>query len=134
MTITTFNRNNVAQLQNEVKAAIALIAERHGIKIEMGRGSFSANAFTLKVEGAVVTSDGTAMTREAEAFRQLASLYGLRPEDLGRSIPFQGGTANIIGLKSRASRMPIVLQDENGKTWKTSAENVQFLLSRANAA
>jgi hypothetical protein len=127
--INTFTRVTVERLQNEVRRALAPIAEAHGIRLEMGRGSFSANAFTLKVEGAVVAADGTAVTREAEAFLRCAEVYGLKPEDLGRSILFRGGTAKIVGLNSRASKMPILVEDSAGKRWKIGAENARLRLS-----
>jgi hypothetical protein len=104
-----FDKTNCRLLAEEIERALEPVAERHGIVIQRGRGSFSPTNYTLKVECSV-RLHGETVTREAEAFKRYAEHYGFKPEDLGKIISHGGRQFRIIGLKPLSRRFPILAE------------------------
>ena len=123
MTIRTVDRATCQRLGAEIEAAIDPILERHGFK----RGKTSrayGEYFQIKVQATPVGAD----TPEASNWKQLASLYGLPEDALGKEISLGGQTMKIVGLNTRARRTPVMLEASNGKSYKAPAESVQRAL------
>jgi hypothetical protein len=104
-----FDRTNCRLLAEEIERALQPVAEKHGIVIRSGRGSFSPTNYTLKVECSV-RLNGETVTREAEAFKRYAEHYGLKPEDLGKIISHGGRQFRIVGLKPNSRRFPVLAE------------------------
>ena len=104
-------RENIRTLKREVEEALQPLADKHGISITMGRGSFNATNATLKVEVATKDEDGVSVSREAEQWTHFAPRYGIAPDAVGKTV--RGGldqTFTIIGWNSRAKRYPVIAQ------------------------
>jgi hypothetical protein len=99
-----------------------LAAER-GMRLMPQRGTFSATTYLFKVEFAEIGEDGIVETGEAQAFRLMASLYGLQPEWLGREFLHGGRTFKVTGLNAKAKRMPVTAESE-GREYKFAAPAV----------
>lgn len=111
------------QIRDELNKVLPDIGKKLGISLKMGNGSYTHSTATLKVEAAVLTPDGEAQTKEAIAFKQFATSYGLKPTDLGREFSTMTGTYKIVGLATRSWKMPI-LATQNGKMYKFPADVV----------
>jgi hypothetical protein len=131
MTITKFDRSNLAILQADIEAALKAVGEKHGVKIGAGSGKFSATNFSLKVECFVAgagTGDDDASVRLdkfAEAFKRYQPLYF---SDLTMEAVYQIGTAKykIVGYNSRAREYPFLLKDQaSGKVFKFPEDRVK---------
>lgn len=58
----------------------------------------------------------------AQAFEERATAFGLDPSFLGRVITHEGKEFVVVGLNTRAPKMPVVLQQrEGGHSMKASA-------------
>ncbi len=101
----------------DMKSAIEGILARKGSNI------------CFKVEMAVVTQQGDALTREAENFFHHAPCYGLAREDLGKTFRYGDRNYKIIGMNTRSRNNPIVVSDETGRHFKFSVEMLKKLLS-----
>ena len=88
MAITSFDRVSCRILSKDIEEALQAAASKHGIVAKIGRGTFTGGHFTLKVEFSTVGQDGTVNSKEAEDFKSYATLYDLKPEDLGKAITF----------------------------------------------
>lgn len=106
-----------------VKALEAVAAE-YGVVVEAKGGTYFDSSALIKFEFSDVNESGVAQTREATDFTAYAQHYGLNPEDLGKQ--FVSGTTRytIIGLKRRATKMPILAKRLDGKVYKFSAAGV----------
>lgn len=123
--ITEFTRTNCSPVDADIRAALKAVADKYGIVFAIKGGTFSPNTYSPKIEFAVVAADGAIMNREAEAFKQLAGMYGLKPEHFGAKFRSGGREFTICGLKSRAGRLPILAKEtQSGKTFKFNNEDV----------
>ena len=94
-------------LRIEIDAALALIAEKHGMRIHAGNCSYTPTSCTYKLECAERSEDGIVLDTFAQSFKSYAAEFGLKPEWLGRV--FQSGPTRyqIVGLNLRKS-MPLL--------------------------
>ena len=116
--IKRFDAVVLKKLRPEIDRALEEVGKKHGITIKAMNGSYLDQNASFKVEMAIVLEDGTVMTREASDFKRYASLYELKPEDLGREFKERDKTWKIVGVKP-SSRLAIVCEDvATGKRYK----------------
>lgn len=127
--ITRFDRTTCRLVRERIDAALADLGAELGLDISAGSGSFDAGFYRVKVTCAVKHDDGTVETPEATAFKRLATLYGLKADDLGREFTSRGKTFKVTGLKTRAKKYPVLATDSEGKTYKFPAARVASLLA-----
>lgn len=125
MTISSFSPAVCRDVQARVQAALAPLAKELGLQITAKAGSYSAEAYTFKVECATISSDGKAQTKEALDFKAYAFRYGLSPEDLWTTFERGGETYTIVGCKPRSRKYPILCRTGE-KTYKLPADTVKL--------
>lgn len=130
MEITKIDRETCKMLAGEIDKALAPLAEQLGISIRAGSGTYSSTNYTVKVEVSVKGEDGKEQTREAEAFKKIATLYGFKPEDLGEKFSFNGREYTIFGWVSKSRRFPVATVRDDGKKFKMPHSHVLRLLGR----
>lgn len=118
------------KIREAVEAALAAVQKEHGFKINGTRMTYSADgAFTMKIEGGIVSADGSVVTKEAAAFSQLATVYGFKPEHLGAVFVVMGKSYKIAGIKTRSGRRPVIGTDvSTGKSYVFETAMVQRAL------
>lgn len=106
-------------LGTEIESALQAIAEKYGVQIKRGRGSYTASNFTMKVEVATVGEGGQAQTREYDALVQMLPVLdvGVSVADLGATFthPRAPGPFKIVGYRTRAPKKPFILEVEGGR-------------------
>lgn len=112
----------------DAMAALQAVATKHGLVVKYSGGSYGMSNAALKFEFAEKASNGAVLTREAVDFQQYASVYGLKPDDLGRQFQHNGYTYKIVGLNARAHKMPIQAVRLDGKTFKFPENVVRLSL------
>jgi len=128
-----FDRGTCREIQAEI---VELLKQRYpNLHVEAHGGKFASNGsnFTFPLELAVVGSDGQAETQEVREFKTNARLYGLKPEDLGKTFhsPGSGKRFKITGLKPRNRRYPIMAEELGTKRgYKFAAIVVKQALER----
>lgn len=134
MAITKFTRPTLDLLTADVMHAIAQVAQKHGIDVQKGRGTFGDNNFTMKLEFSVMGDDGKAVTRESADFKRYADAYGLDADDLGKVFRVSGHDYRIVGLSTKAKKYPILADRTNGDgTYKFPADTVKLALSKGSS-
>jgi len=105
-----FNRPTVKKTRDKIQAALDTLSKELGCQIKVGGASFARDGSncTFKLECATVSADGTVETKEVTAFREMASSYGLSPDDLGKAFFNAGEKFTISGLKPKANKYPIL--------------------------
>jgi hypothetical protein len=94
--ITAFDSSNLKTLRADLDAALAVIAEKHGITLEIGRIGFSAGEFRAQMTGKV---EAIAAEQDRSLLVSMASVFGL---DIDRVAQTPQGEARLIGYRSRA--------------------------------
>ena len=128
MKVTGFDKAICKAVGADIEKALNSVAVKYGINIKRGNGKFSGNTLDLKIHCACVKG-GKVMSKEASDFKTMASLYGLKPSDLGRSFTIGSGTFKITGLNTKAHKYPINAS-KNGSGYKFPASSVKLLLDK----
>src|SRR5258708_3742437 len=76
------NRETVADLHARLNESLSRFGLENGMKVVLSAFRFTPYNVTCKVELALKTASGEALTREAEAFFHHAACYGLSPQDI----------------------------------------------------
>jgi hypothetical protein len=130
--ITNFTKPTLNVLRQDINAALTAVAAKHGITLAAGNISFTPTTCTIKVEAAVTNPEtGRAASREEDNFVALAGFYGLAPTDLGRQVSLSGQTYEIVGLKPKAHKRPVLLKSASGRMVVADADLVRRLLATA---
>ena len=108
-TITSFDRATCRKVGERVEEVLEELGKELGLNFSYKGGSYADNNLTMKIEAATLSEDGSVNTKEADAFKEMAKLYGLKTEDLGREITLSGEKFTIEGLRTRARKKPILL-------------------------
>ncbi len=130
-----FDRPTVKKTRDKIQAVLDILSKELGCQIKVGRASFARDGSncTFKVECAIMSADGTVETKEVTAFRKMASLYGLSPNDLGKVFTNAGEKFTISGLKPKANKYPILATRSDGKGFKFPVDMVKLALAAAAA-
>ena len=118
--ITQFDPHNCRRLIDALDNAVAPVADAFGVHITHGGGSYLATNFRITLQAATKGENGEIISREVIDFKELCGLYGLKPEDLGKTFSsYTGEVYKIIGLKSNSRKFPILVEKiSNGKKYK----------------
>jgi hypothetical protein len=131
--IKQFDRTECSRLGGAIETALQKVGQQYGVHIQRGNGRFSPTNLTLKLEVSVLDESGEAVSREEEAFKKHATVFGLKASDLHKTFKdWKGRQYEIIGLNTRARKNPILAKDlRSGKTFVWPEEEVKTLLERA---
>lgn len=123
--VTSFNRQNIRQINSELEAALKQVAEKYGLEVKLGNTRFTSDNFTTKVQVATVGEGGITMSKEATDFNRYKTILGINME-LGQEFQRSGKTYTIVGLKPRSKKYPILAKCSDGKTYKLPVDLVNM--------
>lgn len=124
-----FNKATLGALRPEIQAALDAIAEKHGIKLQLGNIGFAADGSSFKapVEGRV---EALADAKEHAQFLEMARLYGLDPEKVAKT---PQGEVRLIGYNPRKRSKAWLIQVGEKKGYVADDKYVEFYF-KADAA
>jgi hypothetical protein len=109
-----FTRPTLRALDVEIDAALAVVAEKHGMTFTRAGGRFSDTTYTPKVSFSIVGESGIPAD-----FARNAQYFGLTEDDYGREFTTYRGTYKITGINLRAKKYPITAEClRTGKGYK----------------
>jgi hypothetical protein len=112
---------------DDALAALATVAEKHGLTLTRESGRYDDSNFTLKVKFTVVTSDGAPAD-----FAQNAVRLGLPEDCWGREIRYRGEKVKIVGLDMRRRKYPVVVKRPTGRNILLTVDGVRGQLALAD--
>lgn len=127
--ITTFTPAVCRDLSEQIAAKLSELGDELGVSFTLRGGSYTATSYTPKIEVAIVAADGTVGSREADAFKLFAAMYGLSPNDLGRTFRSGSHEYKITGWRQRAATRP-VLATRDGKEYAFPVDAIKMALAR----
>ena len=125
------NKERVKHLRLELQG---LLDSQYGLdflgdlKAHVGNASFTDNNVTFKIELSTIAENGDVLNKASEDFKLFAGVYGMKPEDFGKSFKANGHTYTICGLKPRSDKYPIIAQREDGKKFKFGDDYTKIMI------
>ncbi len=126
--ITEFNPKVCKSFSEDVMAAIAAVAEKHGVTVEYKGTRFSAQTAELKIEAVVVGGKSREQQQFEADYAYLAEVFDLPKNAIGKTFIHGGKKLTVLGANGRASKKPIVLSGSDGKQYTATVALVKALL------
>lgn len=124
-------RNEVKQIREEMNEALKTVAEKHNMILNVGNISYNDAEVNIKVNFKNLEKKEE---YDDKLFKQYAEMFGLKPEDQGKSFTsFSGITMTISHLDLKKRKYPIICNGSDGRSYKLSQEQVQRGLKLNNA-
>ena len=120
-------KKEFALFRKEAEQALQEIAMKYDVNIKAGNISYTNTNFNLKLE--VTKKDIGGKTFEQVEFEKHCIMYGLKPEHYKKEFTMNGEKFAITGFKPRATKMPILAVNQEGKSYKFRADIVKRLLA-----
>lgn len=129
----TLNKSNINLIRDAIQRALDYVAEdlrdcgpHISLDLKLGNISYSDTNFKATLNCAVVDENGVVQNKERAAYIELSELYDLDPAWIDQTfMDYEGRTMKITGLNTRARKQPILLEDENGNTYRGHASMVR---------
>lgn len=133
MKIDRFTRANLKTLDEAIVEAVQPVAEKFGIQIKRGSGTFTPTDYKVKLICAVQNLDGTYETPERTDFKQLAPIYGLTADDIDMTFKWNEEKYNLIGIRARSRKFPFIgKRIRDGKRFKFGVDAIKFAKAQQN--
>lgn len=129
----TFDAAFCKELRSDLDAAMAKIAEKHGVEIKVGRMGYDAVMVKVALEVNAVDESGVnaAAARDWNMYR---GLYDLADVPFGWQFTNAHGLHTICGVAARSSKFPILAKRESdGKVYKMTEKAIRIMFDRAKA-
>jgi hypothetical protein len=126
---TSFTRQNIKTLRNEINKALASLGKKHNIEFSLGAIRFDSAEFRVKLTG---TADKSVVRKRkqeqmAKNFKFWDAFSGFEKSDLGRTFSFRGTEYKVLGWNHRAKTKNIKLErTRDGKTFKCSPADLKI--------
>lgn len=111
-------------MREKVQAALDTVGPTLNLTLRIGSISYSATGETasFKVSAGVIGADGQGASKEGDDFKKYAGIYGLKPEQLGQKFTVAGNEYEVVGLKTRAQKLPLIAKRADGRRFKFSVK------------
>lgn len=133
--IESFTSAVANKLAEEIEQSLQGIAEKYGIQIKRGRGTFGSGHFSMKLDIATVGEGGQAKTREYDDLVKMLPMLNLNMTESDLSGPFKNPSLaepfKIIGYRTRAPKKPFMIETESGKVLVTNRSFIEHATKQA---
>ena len=117
-----FNPTTLTVLRPEIEAALAAVAQKNGITLQLGKMTYTPDGgtFTAKVEAKV---EAIANAAEEKLFREAAALYGYDPDKVATT---PQGRVRLVGYMPKKRTKPWMIEVEGKKGYVADDRYVSF--------
>jgi hypothetical protein len=125
-----FNRGNCQILVSKIIELIKPLEKEFGVKIKSKSATYTEDSLNFKFEILKVGDSGSIIKSE-DTFKVYAKMYGLDPEDLGKTFQYKNQMYKITGINPRSKKYPIeVINIANKKGYKFPVPYVKVALGK----
>lgn len=110
------DRATVLNLQARMLEQLRPLADELGLTLSAGKSQFTSTEATVGIRIAVAPTDG--VTPEERLFRENAPFFGLGDEDYRRTFLSGGQAFQLVGLKPRNRKYPLIGENGSGTRYK----------------
>ena len=119
--INCFDKSILRNLRDDMNAALASVADKHGITIAVGNASYTDTTVTYKIDCVVIGDDGVAKDKYRVTLENLYPHYVDKPCKIGGRL-----RATVVGYNSRGHKYPFMVKGLDGKKYKVSESELDF--------
>lgn len=117
------NRETCRAIRDTIQGQTSDWMKANGLKLEIGKITYSENNLVAKVSVSKVSADGTVMTKEAEAFKRYCDWNGIPKSALWQTFEDGNGTLHqIVGWNPRARKRPVLTKASDGRNYSWPAK------------
>ncbi len=109
MKITKFDPTNLKALRVAINEALAKVGEAHGVKLDFHKINFDDQKFTTQLIGVCGEEDAYALD-----YKNMATMFGAKPEWLGKSFKYGNQTFKLVGLMPKSRTKPFLIEKHDG--------------------
>lgn len=105
--ITEINQETLKQIEADLVAALAPVAQKHGLKsLRFTTGGYSAKAFHLRLEG---LAEGNILDDpyQKSKIQRACFKFGLTPDIINREFTYKGATWRVETLNPKKVKYPV---------------------------
>ena len=122
--IEYFDQPTILSLQEKMIEQLGPLAEELGLTLTAGKSQYSSSGATIGIRAEIESDDG--LSPEERLFEQTAPLFGLTFEDYRRTFfSSNGETFQLIALKPRNRKYPLIGENKNGTRYKFPLEALE---------
>ncbi|GHC46522.1 SprT-like domain-containing protein [Roseibacillus persicicus] len=118
--IEYLDRTTVLNLQERILAQLGPLAEECGLTLSAGKSQYSSTEATVGICVSLEPADG--LDPEERLFREYAPLFGLTEHDYRRNFHSNGEPFQLVGLKPRNRKYPLIGENAKGTRYKFPLE------------
>lgn len=118
--IEYLDRGTVLSLQEKMIELLGPLAEEMGVTLTAGKSQFNSEKATIGIQVEIEKEDG--LSAEERLFHELAPLFGLSPDDYQRQFVSGGELFELVALKPRNRKYPIIGKNAKGTNYKFPLE------------
>lgn len=97
-------------LRIDANAALAAVGKKHGVMLQLGRGTYSALNATFKLEVQPIGEGGEVITKELANLRQMHRILGLEEAHLTQVFALSGKNFTLAGYKNTGGAKPFLVR------------------------
>lgn len=112
--INQLDRTNLQLLRQELDAAVAAVAERHGLQIKVGTCTYQPTNATFKLVVNTVSDGGVVQDQFRANWGKYAGMLGLDASMLDQVVSWGGKQYKIVGLNPNKGRCPVLAERQDG--------------------
>lgn len=112
------DKNTARQLALEIEMAMKAIADKHGLVARVEGGRFNSSGYYPNLS--LISPDA-----DKQAFELWAPRYGLKVEDLNRTVIIKGRSFKIVGFDPGKPKFPVKAVRDDGQAFKLTVEAVK---------
>ena len=122
-------------IRTKIEEALAELGTTHNIRITAGGATYDRGGkfATMKLEITTIDETGKAASKDAEAFKVYAVMFGLKPDDLGKKFLYHDRVCTITGLAPKSGKYPVLAERDDGKVYKFRVDDVTHGMGRLQA-
>lgn len=124
------NKNEFANLRQEIEAALAPIAAKYGTKAITTNIKYDDITTDVVVSFRTETDDKSA---EQFNFEKYARAYGFMPEDFGFTFTHDNKTYKFVSFKTTARKYPCICDCSDGKQYAYEVGAMMEIMKRERA-
>ncbi len=108
-------REQFKAFRKDFEDAVVALEQKYSFTLRLGKITYSDTEFRTPLTATKVIEG---KTPEQVQFEEHAALFGLKPEDFGKTFTVDGKEYRLIGLRPSAPAWPVIGRRADGKPFK----------------
>lgn len=118
----------VNSIAAKLKKALAQIEKEENIKLEIGTISYNVAQFTVQLRGKTLQKD----EKVEKVYQAICQRLGFTQNVIGMEFEKDGTLHQIVDIKTKNFKYPIIAQSSNGNRYKYSVASIKRLIGGDN--